>query len=29
MASFVSVLLTEPTYNRTLRAALAWRARYL
>src|SRR4026208_915502 len=23
------VLLTEPTYNRTLRAALAWRARYL
>ena len=29
MASFVWMLLAEPTYNRTRRAALAWRARIL
>lgn len=29
MASFMSMLLAEPTYNRTRRAALAWRARNL
>jgi hypothetical protein len=29
VASFVWMLLAEPTYNRTRRAALAWRARIL
>jgi hypothetical protein len=29
MASFVWMLLTEPTYNRTRPTALAWRARNL
>src|SRR4051812_40713317 len=29
MASFVWLLLTEPTYNQTHLAALAWRARIL
>ncbi len=29
MASFVWMLLTEPTYNRTPGTALAWRARKL
>jgi len=29
MASFVWMLLTEPTYNRTPDTALAWRARKL
>jgi hypothetical protein len=29
MASFVWMLLAEPTYNRTLPTARAWRARIL